>query len=175
MGIEFLLLFFVLGVIVTAASAAVFFAFILPGLLESVGYPVVVPGWKMRLNSSPPFNTSLEELSKGLNELTDRCVELKSYDRKKVVKRINSLKVQWVPSEGEGKRHIVDQWGRTIAGDKKGKFVRVVYLPEDRLGDVALFHEIGHDLHEIEGLVDYDHKDDLMWVNIVNHIKNKFK
>lgn len=138
-------------------------------------FPIEVPGWGMKLNSTPPMNATVEDIAAGLQVFLDRAVEVKGYNKKDLKKKIDNLVVEFIrPTNEEGARYIVDQWGRKIAGDHTGDHIRVVVLKEDTLGRTAFFHEVGHEAHELENLVDYDHEDKVMWNDIVSFCKKKF-
>ena len=176
MGIEILLGAIMFLMIVGLAGFSVFFAFFLPGILRSVGYPVVVPGWGIRLQSLPPMNATVEDIARGLDLFVNRAVEIKRYNRKDLEKKINNMQVQWIrPKNKDGKRYIVDKWGRKIAGDHSGSLIRIVVLDDDTLDKTSFFHEIGHEAHELEDKVDYGHTDDQMWEEIVGWTRENFK
>ena len=78
-------------------------------------------------------------------------------------------------SNEEGERWIIDQYGRKIAGDRGGDICRVVVIDGDTFGTVAGFHEWGHGVHDTVGKVDYEHRDDIMWHDIVGWCKKEFR
>lgn len=128
-------------------------------------YPVVVPRYGMRLNSLPPTEGGLDTLVLGLDYLVKFAVAA-GYEKRPVLKKLAGLNVRWLKAEGD-KRFVVDSYGRKIAGDHSGDDVRVVWIPNDDLADTAFFHECGHELQELKGIIDYDHKDEVMWRDIV--------
>lgn len=176
MVVEILLGLAMLVLILGLAGLSIFVAFFLPDMLKSIGYPVKVPGWGMRLQSLPPMNATVDDVSKGLELFLDRAVSVKGYKRSALKKKLNAMQVQWLrPQNDDGSRFIIDQWGRKIAGDHAGNLIRVVVLDDDTLNTTAFFHELGHEAHELEGKVDYDHKDRAMWDDIVNWCNDNFK
>lgn len=167
---------FILGL----AGFSLLFAFVLePALRDSImrrRYPLVVPGWKVRLNETPPFKASLEDVQKGLDAFLERCLAVKKYNKGELKAKINNLRIEWIrPQNPEGERYIVDDYGRKIAGDHSGDLIRVVVLPTDTLGSTAFFHELGHEAHEMEAKSDYAHEDAVMWEEIVTWCKKLFK
>jgi hypothetical protein len=169
---------------VFAASAAVCFGFAATLFwlqLRSVrkqrerDFPVEIPGWGMRMTEPPPFHRSLEQVGRLCEIVTDRSIKIKGYKRSKVLKKIAGLNVTWIPAAEQGNRFIIDAYGRKIAGDHNGNHVRIVYLMSDRLSQTAMIHEIGHELHELERRIDYDHADDSMWVDVVEASKKEMR
>lgn len=163
------------GIFALTGTAA-FIAFILPNLLKGYGYPVDVPGWKAKLNQLPPFNAALEDISNGLALFLDRAVLVKNYDRDKLRDKLNGLQILFIVADNEdGGRYIIDKFGRKIAGDHTDNLIRLVVLEEDTLDKTAFFHELGHEAHELEDKVDYEHEDLKMWSNVVGWCRENFK
>lgn len=158
-------------------SLLIFFGF---PLLEKKSlakqYPVQAPGWNTRFTSAPPFDANVHTLSDGLRLFLNRAVAVKKYNKKELKNKLNGLYIKFIRSQNpDGKRYFTDEYGRTFAGDHQGDFIRLAVLDDDKLGDTAFFHELGHEAHEMEGIVDYNHEDDQMWKEIVGYCKDQFR
>lgn len=128
----------------------------------------------LRVAKIPIRSIKLPELERAIDMFVDRAVE-KGYDRKALLTEIGRTYLEFVRAlNKEGKRYIIDAYGRKIAGDNNGEVMRVVVLDNDRLHQVAFFHEIGHMAHETKQKVDYDHTDDIMWHEVVGWCKKEF-
>ena len=139
-------------------------------------FPTTVPRWRTRLSSPPPFLNSIDDVAEALQLFLDTAVREKKYSYDELKKNLNSLYIEWVPSEGDfPKRYITDTLGRSIAGDHNGDLLRIVYLKNDTLNNIAFFHELGHEALELEGEYDYEHTDDVIWKDIVGACKTNFK
>jgi len=186
--IELILGVLMLCVILGMFSFAMWMVFRGQQTIDKVMYPVVVPGWKMRMAEPPPFNCTPEEVGRMCQLLLKHAVA-KGYPKAKVKQTLNTSLVRWVkadPSLG-GKRAVVDPYGRRVpvtdskgnqvyeankqpktapmlvAGWHTGKTLFVVFVPEDVIEKTAFAHEGGHGLHLIKGISDYDHADQEMW------------
>lgn len=161
--------------IISAAVFSLWFALfgynMLMSRVDRKNYPVEVPGWKTLLNSIPPFDATEEDVAK-MNELMLKyAVEIKGYKKRAVKAKLNNLRYKWVKfdptieaeTEGKADHHIRDTFGRIIAGDHDGDYVRAIYRQEYILSQTAAFHEAGHEIHELEKTSDMKHTDALMW------------
>jgi len=180
MVLELLIGALALLLILGMAGGSTLFVFVLYPMLRNNAlekkYPTKVPGWKLRLSSPPPFNATLDDVAKALDLFLEVAVSTKGYSKSKLKKKVNGLYIEWLrPQNEDGKRYIVDQYGRKIAGDHSGDMIRVVVLDDDTLGSTAFFHEIGHEAHELEGIVDYNHEDKKMWNELIPACKKAFK
>ena len=171
-------LILIIGVLGFAGLAALFAFVLLPKIqmaFQDTQYPIEIPNWKTRINTIPAFKTSLDEMSAGLETFLNKTIEMKKYDRKKLIEKLNQQRIQFIrPDNEENARYIVDTYGRKIAGDHAGNTIRVVALDSDKLGQTAFFHELGHAAHQLEAKVDYQHEDDEMWQDIVIWCKKAY-
>jgi len=112
-------------------------------------YPVVVPmvpGVNIRM-SDGPFRA--EDVSLALWGV---ALAWPGLPIDEVLGRLDGMRISWVPADPKlGTRHIIDEWNRHVAGDTRGLFVRVIFLPGDRPADTALLHEPLHILLEAGG------------------------
>lgn len=146
-------------------------------------FPVRVPGWTTRLEGHPPFDATVDDFALMNRKILETAVSVKGYARSEVKAAINRIRVRYVRRDehvmetwGTDKRpldqHIVDPWGRQhptegrplfVSGWHEGDTVYLVWGPRKTLAEIVYAHEMGHELHEIEGVVDMDHEDDEMW------------
>lgn len=180
MGLEIILAIIGILLIIGMAGGAMLLALVvLPWLKEFLTdkrYPIQIPGWKTRISNLPHFLNNLEDIGRALDLILNRAMDVKKYNKKDVLNKINNLRIDFIrPQNATGERYIVDEYGRKIAGDNRGNIIRVVALDDDTLSTIAFFHEIGHDLHEIENMTDYNHSDDKMWKDIVVWCRKNFK
>lgn len=123
-----------------------------------------IPGYQLKISGSP-FDS--DTIAKCLDLTTAAWIELKGNANEEIKNKFNQLIIDFVPGtvqeDGEIKRYIIDDFGRKIAGDTSNNIVRVVFLPSDGIGNTALVHELCHALHAINGVIDYDHADELVW------------
>lgn len=143
-------------------------------------FPEPVPGWKARMSSPPPFAASADDVRALFDLMWHRVIEAKGYDAARARAVLNLALVYWVPADPALEiqdpklvRHVRDAWGRNIAGDTTDRVIRVVYRRDDRLGNTALAHELGHMLHRLERLMDLSHGDEVMWKRIVPAVKKE--
>ena len=128
----------------------------------------------MRVSNIPVSTITIDDLSRSWKLFRARCVE-KGYDGKALDKEFGREFVEFVRAvNDEGARYIVDAYGRKIAGDRSGDVCRIVVIDGDTFDKVAGFHEWGHGAHATKGKVDYEHRDDVMWHDVVGWCKKEF-
>lgn len=174
----------VLGIVMATIILALFISslliiFILLPFLKNNAinykYNTIIPNWDCRVNGLAHTKYSKEDLDRALRLFFDKVISIKKYDKKKLKSKISKLKIEFVRAVNEeGRRYIVDQYGRKIAGDHVGEEVRVVVLDGDNLRDTAFFHELGHVAHELKNVYDYEHEDTEMWNDVVGWCKDNF-
>jgi hypothetical protein len=166
-------LFLLGGIFVTALIA------LLARNGNNLGFPIVVPRWKNRLNGHPPFDSTVEDIAR-LNDHILRLAVAKGYKKRDVKKKINGTRTNWIRADKSLSvaRSVLDPWGRkvpvwngsetqmqtmTVAGWHNGDVLHVVYELKDHIEDTAYAHEMGHEILEMKGDADINHKDVDMW------------
>jgi hypothetical protein len=173
----------VLGVVGTVlilgmAGGSTLFAFVLyprwHKKTKDARYPLVTKHG-LRVAKIPVRGIKIEGIEKGVDMFITRAVEHGGYDRAALEAEFARSYLELVRAvNDDGKRYIIDRYGRKIAGDNDMENMRVVVLDDDKWQEVAGFHEFGHLAHETKGKVDYDHTDDIMWHEIVGWCKKEF-
>lgn len=139
-------------------------------------FPHVVPGaWGLRVSRIPVATISLEDVARGVVMFVNRA-EAKGYDRAALTELLAGARIEFVRGI-DGARYVVDRHGRQIAGDTRlgGREMTVVVVDRDEWWQTAGFHELGHVAHYTRGRVDYEHRDDVMWHEIVGWCKSAFR
>lgn len=150
-------------------------------------YTQEVPGFGTRCRDCP---FTMEEVAALLDDLVDEWdLEHEKFERPAIKEKIDGLMIWFVPADpkvaeetgGGANRHIKDAYGRIIAGDHQGDEVRVVFNEDDvardegtRVGPIALAHECAHELDELLGIIDYDHRPEIYsGKGVVGRVKRK--
>ena len=157
--------------------------------IKSEHYPQEVPNWRTRMKDCPFHPAEVEEL---LNDLADEWdIEFPDLVRSSIEDKLHGLRISFVPNDKKiyedtinnnppADRHIIDDYGRIIAGDHSGDYVRVVYNDADlarpkwnRVGPLALTHECAHELDELMGLGE-NHRPEIYGSDgLVSRVKRK--
>lgn len=143
---------------------------------RAAAYPHVVPGcWGLRVSDIPVSTIRVDDVARGVVMFVNRA-EAKGYDRAALIDLIARATIRFVRGV-DGRRYVVDEYGRQIAGDSRlgGREMMVVVIDGDEWQSVAGFHELGHLAHRTRDRVDYEHRDDVMWHEIVGWCKSAFK
>ena len=145
-------------------------------------FPQHITGWESRMASSP-FAADLVGMA--LEALVDAWEDHLKTPEEDIRKAVNRLNISWVPGTTSGavqKRFFTDRFGRKIAGDYEPRtgLVRVCFIPSDKIGSTAFFHECGHGLlHFLEGDPDSDHADGILggktWTAEVDMVVSELK
>lgn len=167
----------VVGILGSAGGAALLAFVLLPWHAKKARerqYPLVTKQG-LRVAKIPVRSIKLLDVDRAVAMFIDRAVAHGEYRRSALLTELGQTYLTFIRAVNEtNERYIVDAYGRKIAGDNDGRFIRVVVLDGDTLGVVALFHELGHMAHETKKKVDYDHTDDRMWHEIVGWCKKAF-
>jgi hypothetical protein len=164
-------------VILGMAGGSMLLAFVIMPWAQRRGlkrqYPLTTKQGLM-VSKIPVPGITLPDIERAVDMFLDKA-EAKGYDRKKMLKEFGSSQLLIIRAVNEdGKRYIVDEYGRKIAGDNNMQRIRLVVIDSDTWAPTAGFHEFGHLGHETKGTVDYEHKDDVMWNEIVMECKREF-
>lgn len=149
-------------------------------------YPQTVSGWETVMTFCP-FDT--DEVGELLDDMAAEWdYEFPHIDLRDIRKKIDGLMITFrkndeslIKEDPRYTRHIKDKYGRNIAGDHDGDEVRVVYNAADtdaptgeRVGRTALAHEVAHELDELLGITDYDHRLEIYGsLGLVSRVKEK--
>lgn len=136
-------------------------------------FPISVPGTGMRVSRIPVSTITADDIARAWVMFRARCVA-KGYDGEALDAEFARDYIEFVLGV-DGERYIVDGYGRKIAGDRRGDVCRIVVVDGDTWEKTAGFHEWGHGAHETVGRVDYEHRDAIMWFEIVGWCRQEFR
>jgi hypothetical protein len=157
--------------------------------MKKKSYPESVPGWRTKMLNCPFDPVEIEEL---YNDLADEWdIEFPELKREDIENKLHGLMIEFLPNDKKiyedtidnkqpADRHIIDDFGRIIAGDHQGDEIRVVYNDKDvarpkwnRVGPTALTHESAHELDELMG-VGENHRPEIYGSGgLVSRVKRK--